>query len=116
LRHQVQPRLDLRLLYLGLAATLALNLLLTYSTYPIYFVAALCLLAFVIAVVFGIAVMTRTLLYGTSVPGWASMVVILSFFNALILMSLVILGLYLSRLTQQVTRSRISYTIGELHE
>jgi dolichol-phosphate mannosyltransferase/undecaprenyl-phosphate 4-deoxy-4-formamido-L-arabinose transferase len=95
---------------------LALNLLLTYSTYPIYFVAALCLSAFVLSLAIGITVITRTLLYGTSVPGWASTVVILSFFNALILMSLVVLGLYLSRLTQQVTRSRVSYTIGELHE
>jgi len=35
--------------------------------------------------------------------------------NALILLALVIQGLYLSRLNQQVSRSRVSFTIGELH-
>jgi glycosyltransferase involved in cell wall biosynthesis len=98
------------------SSLLALNLVLTYSTYPIYLVAALCLLAFVVCVGFGLAVTVHVLLHGTSVPGWASTIVVITFFNALILLALVILGLYLSRLTQQVTRSRVNFSIGELHE
>ena len=86
-------------------------------TWPIYFVAGFLPLAVRrVAGLRGMYVTTRVLLDGTSVPGWASTVVIQSFFNAPVLLSLVILGLYLSRLTQQVTRSRVSFTIGEIHE
>lgn len=95
---------------------LAANLIFSYSPYPLYFVATLCLLAFLCAVVFGVAIVYEVLTYGSSVPGWASTVVIVSFFNAFTLLCLVIFGIYLSRISQQLTRARLSYTIGELHE
>jgi hypothetical protein len=55
-------------------------------------------------------------LTGSTLPGWASTVVAISFFNGLILLALIIHGLYLSRMNQQMTRSRVGFTIGELRE
>lgn len=94
---------------------LALNLLLNYSSYPLYMVAALCFAAFAVSVVISAWVLWRSL-SGTTTPGWASTVMAISFFNSLILLALVIQGLYLSRFNQQITRSRVGFTIGELHE
>jgi len=94
---------------------LALNLLLTYSSYPLYLVATLCFVAFAFSATFGLWTLWQAAFYGASVQGWASTIVIVSLLNALILLALVIQGLYLSRLNQQVSRSRVSFTIGELH-
>ena len=96
--------------------SLAANLIFSYSPYPLYLVAALCLLAFLCAVIFGVVIVYQVFTQGSSVPGWASMVVIVSFFNAFTLLCLVIFGIYLSRISQQLTRTRLSYTISELHE
>ena len=94
---------------------LALNLLLTYSPYPLYLVGALCSLAFFITASFGIWTLWRAAFQGISVQGWASTIVIVSLLNALVLLALVIQAIYLSRLNQHVSRSRVSFTIGELH-
>jgi len=94
---------------------LAFNLLLNYSSYPLYTVVALCLGAFGFSVLISGWVVWKSL-HGGTLPGWASTVLAISFFNGLILLALVILGLYLSRLNQQITRSRVGFTIGELRE
>ncbi len=95
---------------------LAANLIFSYSSYPLYFVGLLCLLAFALSILIGLRTVFHTLVYGAAVPGWASTVVIVSFFNALILLCLSIFGLYLLRLNQQITRTRVSYTISELYD
>jgi polyisoprenyl-phosphate glycosyltransferase len=95
---------------------LAFNLLLSYSSYPLYFVVALCLGALGVSTTLGAFVVWKAFLDGGSVPGWASTLFAISFFNGLILLALVIHSLYLSRLNQQITRSRVSFTIGEMHE
>jgi len=95
---------------------LAANLILSYSALPVLFVGFLCLAAFAFSVIFGSWVMVRALLEGSRVQGWASTVVILSFFNALNLLCLFIFAFYLSRMNQQLTRSRVSFTIAEMHD
>jgi glycosyltransferase involved in cell wall biosynthesis len=95
---------------------LAFNLLLNYSSYPLYFVIALCLVALSMTFGIGAWVLWRALAEVAPVPGWASTIVAISFFNGLILLALVAQSLYLSRLTQQVSRSRVGFTIGELHD
>lgn len=95
---------------------LAFNLLLSYSSYPLYFVAALCLMALTLTMGIGFWVFWKALFEGGAVPGWASTIIAISFFNGLILLALVAQSLYLSRLYQQVTRSRVGFTVGELHE
>lgn len=95
---------------------LAANLIFSYSSYPLYFVAILCFVAFLLSVISGVVTVYWTITYGTSAPGWASTVVIVSFFNAFTLLCLVIFGVYLSRINQQITRTRLPYTISELDE
>jgi dolichol-phosphate mannosyltransferase/undecaprenyl-phosphate 4-deoxy-4-formamido-L-arabinose transferase len=95
---------------------LAANLIFSYSSYPLYFVGLLSFLAFAFSILIGVRTIYKALVYGTSVPGWASTVVIVSFFNALILLCLSMFGLYLLRITQQITRTRVSYTVSELYE
>lgn len=101
---------------LGRSARLAANLLLSYSSLPVMFVGFVCLGAFAFSLLFGLGVMVRALMQGSSVEGWASTMVVLSFFNALVLMCLFIFSLYLSRMNQQITRSRTIFTIAELHD
>ncbi len=95
---------------------LAFNLLLSYSSYPLYLIVALCLSAFGVSAVLGSFVLWRAFLDANSVPGWASTIFAISFFNGLILLALIVHSLYLSRLNQQITRSRVSFSIGEMHE
>ncbi|MEX2214892.1 MAG: glycosyltransferase family 2 protein [Phycisphaeraceae bacterium] len=95
---------------------LAANLILNYSSYPVYAVALASTFAFFFAVVYACAIFYQTLAQGTSVPGWASTMIMISFFNAITMFCLMIFGLYLSRLVRQVSRTRVSFTIGELHE
>ncbi|MGR9037195.1 MAG: glycosyltransferase [Gammaproteobacteria bacterium] len=95
---------------------LAANLLLNYSPYPIYFVIVLCVAAFGFSASLGVWVLWKVFVHASPVQGWASTMATISFFNALTLLALVIHGIYLSRLTQQLTRSRVNFTIGEIHE
>src|SRR5215475_12392761 len=92
---------------------LAFNLLLSYSPYPLYLVVSLCFAAFAFSLGISAWVLFRSVA-GSTMPGWASTVIAISFFNAWILLALVIHGLYLSRMNQQLTRSRVGFTIGEL--
>lgn len=94
---------------------LAINLILHYSTYPVYGIAILCLFAFLFSVSLGTWILFKALIFGISVPGWASTVVILTFFNGLILLSLLVFGLYISRFHQQMTRTRTTFKIDEIH-
>jgi dolichol-phosphate mannosyltransferase/undecaprenyl-phosphate 4-deoxy-4-formamido-L-arabinose transferase len=93
--------------------SLAANLLFNYSSYPIYFIAMLCGFAFLLSFGFGMYVMIRTFLFGSAVPGWASTVIIVSFLNALTLLSLVIFGLYLSRMNQLISHAKPKFTVKE---
>jgi len=95
---------------------LAANLIFNYSSYPLYLVVLLCFIAFLFSVILGVWTLGKVLLYGASVPGWASTVVIVSFFNGFILLCLVSFGVYLSRISQQLTGIRRPYIIRELDE
>lgn len=95
---------------------LAFNLLLSYSPYPLYFVVGLCLVALGFSAGLSVLVAWKAVVGGGTVTGWASTITAISFFNGLILLALVIQSLYLSRIHQQITRSRVGFTIGELHE
>jgi len=101
---------------LGRSVRLAGNLILSYSTLPVKMVGFACFIAFTFFLLFGTFVLFRALLEGAAVQGWASTVVILSFFNALILLCLFVFSIYLSRMNQQLTRSRTSFTVAELND
>jgi glycosyltransferase involved in cell wall biosynthesis len=92
---------------------LALNLILSYSSYPAYLVGALCAFAFLFSLSYACYVFWRLIFYGISVPGWTSIVLLLSFLGSVILFCLFIYGLYLARIHQLITRTRTSYTIRD---
>ena len=96
--------------------SLASNLIFSYSNYPVYAVAIACAGALLFSVIYGAFVLIRASTQGTGIPGWASTVVILTFFNAVVLMCILIFAIYLARLSQQITRSRIQYAVREIHE
>lgn len=95
---------------------LAANLMFSYSVYPVYLVAIACAAAFTFAIVLTLVVWYRVLVLGVAVPGWASLVVVTSFFNAITLFCLLIFSLYLSRFNQQLTGVRVGYTVSELYD
>ena len=100
---------------LGRSVRLAGNLLLSYSTLPVKMVGFACFIAFAFSLLFGTFVLFRALLEGAAVQGWASTVVILTFFNALILLCLFVFSIYLSRMSRQLARSRTCFTIAEFN-
>ncbi|CAM5188137.1 Glycosyltransferase involved in cell wall biosynthesis OS=Castellaniella defragrans OX=75697 GN=HNR28_000675 PE=4 SV=1 [Castellaniella defragrans] len=95
---------------------LAFNLILSYSSYPLYFgvLLLLCSLAFTVGL--GSVIVWMGLVESDSMPGWLGIVMAISCFNVLFLFVLVMQGLYLSRMYRQLTRSRAGFTIGEIHE
>jgi glycosyltransferase involved in cell wall biosynthesis len=93
---------------------LAFNLILNYSSYPLYLVFFLCFFAFGTAIGLGGFTLYKALFYDISVPGWASTMLVISFFNGLTLMALLILSFHISRIMQQLTRSKVSFIIGEI--
>lgn len=94
--------------------SLVANLIFSYSSLPILLVGFLCLGAFAFSLLFGGWVILQALLHGTGVPGWASIIVALSFFNSITLLCMFIFALYISRINQQLTRGRVNFSIAEL--
>ncbi|MDR1040208.1 MAG: glycosyltransferase family 2 protein [Deltaproteobacteria bacterium] len=90
--------------------SLCLDLWLTYSSYPLYLVMTLCILSLLFAASFaGIAAWQAITTDTTS--GWASQIVTISFFSALILMSLTVHGVYLSRMAGARPRPPVGETL-----
>ena len=114
--HHAQRRYGQSNYNLKRSVFLALNLLLSYSAYPLYFVAGLCLSVLGCSMFFSFFIFFKVIFQGNIVPGWASTIIFISFFNGLVLLALVIHSIYLSRLNQQITRSRVGFTVGEIHE
>ncbi|MCZ8293216.1 MAG: glycosyltransferase family 2 protein [Hylemonella sp.] len=65
--------------------------------------------SFLLATYFLLEAMVR----GTSAPGWASLVVLLSFFNGVIIMMMSIIGEYILRILREISTQR-SYEIKEI--
>lgn len=94
--------------------SLAANLILSYSSYPVFFVAGICLLSMLLFAASGVLTIYLFLTQGSSVPGWTSLVVVMSFFNSLTLLCLFVFAIYLARFHHQLTRTRTGYRIGRI--
>jgi glycosyltransferase involved in cell wall biosynthesis len=99
---------------LGKSLSLAASLIFSYSAYPIGFVAALCALAFGFSTVFGVQTVWRAVTENIGVPGWASLMVVTTFFNGLILLALLVFGIYLSRVYLALVSGRLSNRLSEI--
>ena len=80
---------------------ISLNLLINYSTLPLRFFSYIGLIVSIFSLCLGLGYIIKQLISGLAPPGWTSLVVLLSFYNALILIIFFILGIYISRLLKE---------------
>jgi hypothetical protein len=92
---------------------LVTNILFNYSTIPLHYAAAFGFIISGISFLLGLFYLLRTLIDGTSIPGWATIVVLLSFFNGVLILLLSVIGEYLVRVLREVGAQR-SYEIKEV--
>jgi glycosyltransferase involved in cell wall biosynthesis len=86
-------------------ATLVFRILFNYSSWPLRAVTNIGLVATLASFLVGGYALFRALLVGSTVPGWASMAVMLAFFNGVSLLLLSMLGEYTARLLQHVSQT-----------
>jgi hypothetical protein len=92
---------------------LVMRILFNYSSYPLRLVSFIGGIIAVISFLLGIYFLLKALFVGTTVPGWASTVTLLSFFNGIVILILSMLGEYTVRLLRQTSQAQ-SYHIKEL--
>lgn len=83
---------------------LALEGLFSFSTLPLRIWTYVGLLVAALALAFSVFIFARTLLFGADVPGYASIVVLISFFSGVNMIHLGIVGEYLARVLTEVKR------------
>ena len=83
-----------------------------FSNAPLYMASIAGVFSFVIAIIAMLFIIIRRLVFGDPVAGWASTVVIILFIGGIQLLSIGILGLYLSKLYLEA-KDRPIYLIGE---
>jgi glycosyltransferase involved in cell wall biosynthesis len=86
---------------LSLVSTILFN----YSSFPLRLVAALGLATAAVSMLLGLYYLIQGLLGDTRVPGWTTLVVMLSFFNGMTMLMLGMLGEYIVRIINQLTMS-----------
>lgn len=92
-------------------AQLMMRILFNYSSWPLRVVAFFGFAVSAVAFLLGAAYLIRALfIEPASVPGWTTLVVLLSFFNGVTLMILAMLGEYLTRLLNQ-TSQQLAYQV-----
>ncbi|MBX3191374.1 MAG: glycosyltransferase family 2 protein [Labilithrix sp.] len=95
---------------------LVLNLVLTYSSYPAILISTLCALVFFLLVGYAAYILYLGLVQGTSVPGWTSTILAVTFLNGLVLLGLALLSFYISRMYLQISGLRSAFSIERIHE
>ena len=80
---------------------ISLNLLVNHSTIPLRFFSYIGMIVSILSFSIGLVFMMNQLLSGEALPGWTSLIVLVSFYNALILIIFFILGIYISRLLKE---------------
>lgn len=86
---------------LSLVSTILFN----YSSFPLRLVAALGLATAALSLLLGLYYLLTGVLGGARVPGWTTLVVLLSFFNGVTMLMLGMLGEYVVRIINQLTMS-----------
>lgn len=92
---------------------LVMRILFNYSSFPLRLVSAVGAIVAAVSLLLGLFYLVRGLWTGFSVPGWATLVVMLAFFNGLLILMLSMLGEYIVRLLNQSSQAR-SYDLREV--
>jgi polyisoprenyl-phosphate glycosyltransferase len=82
---------------------LAFNLIINYTSLPLKILTSVGILVSLLSFIMGIYFIAHKILKGSVVPGWTSVVVLLSFFNGILMTILSIIGEYLSRIINEVS-------------
>lgn len=93
---------------------LAMTGLTSFSSFPLRMWVGIGSLISSAAIIYAIYIFIRTLVSGTDLPGWASLVVAVSFLGGVQLLSIGLLGEYVARIFNEVKR-RPNYLIAERH-
>lgn len=88
---------------------LVMRIVFNYSSLPLRVVNFVGISVAGVSFLLGVLYLARALIVGTSVPGWATLVVLLSFLNGLILLMVGMLGEYLVRLLNQISSPQVYY-------
>lgn len=94
---------------LGLVA----NILFNHSTIPLRYGAAFGFMVSGISFLLGLFYLLHTLIDGVGIPGWATLVVLMSFFNGVLILLLSVIGEYLIRVLREMGTLR-SYEVSEV--
>lgn len=89
------------------------EILFNYSSFPLRFVAGVGLVAALVSFALSVFYLVVSIVSGTNVPGWTTVVVLLSFFNGMTLFVVGMVGEYLVRLINQTSRTDV-YHIKEV--
>lgn len=93
-------------------AKLVMRILFNYSSFPLRLVSVTGLVIAALSFALGLFYVARAVFVGSRVPGWTTVVVLLSFFSGMIFLMLGILGEYVIRVLAQ-TSSPQSYHVKE---
>lgn len=83
---------------------LVFRILFSYSSYPLRLMAGVGAVVAGVSFLMGLVALLRALIGGTSVPGWPSVVVLIAFLNGVMIMMLSMLGEYVARVLNQLSR------------
>jgi len=95
--------------------TLVSRLLFNYSSYPLRLLSGFGLIAAAISFLYGAYILIKAAVTGIAVPGWTTIIVMLAFFNGILILMLGVMGVYISRTLQQVSNDN-PYHITEILE
>ena len=93
----------------------ALEGLTSFSTVPLKFWSYVGAAGAVVTSVYAIYIVTRTLIHGVEVPGYASLLVAILFFGSLQLLSVGVLGEYIGRIYLE-SKNRPLYLVRHHHK
>lgn len=82
------------------------RLLFNYSSLPLRLVSGVGIVVSIMSFLAGVVYVLKSLLVGVSVPGWTTLVVLLSFLMGFVLIILGIIGEYLARILNQLSVAR----------
>ncbi|MDN5205391.1 glycosyltransferase family 2 protein [Fulvivirgaceae bacterium BMA10] len=94
---------------------LAFNLLINYSSIPLRYVGAFGLVISILSFLLAGAYIFKELIVGNAPPGWTTLVVLISFYNSVILVIFFILGEYISRMLRELSNEK-QYSIRRISE
>ena len=89
------------------------NILFNHSSLPLRYAAVFGFLVSSVSFLLSFYYLMEAIIVGTSVPGWTSLAVLLSFLNGVLILLLSIIGEYIIRVLRQISPQR-SYEIKEI--